>query len=90
MSDRAFVDPNVSMCAHDVEAEAKHPTARVFSVTFEVSGPGSQPAGAASILCKRHPQDGASDLKRGYSRENLSVRHTIAGLRIQNPGTNAR
>lgn len=35
MSDRACVDQNVSLCAHDVEAEAKHPTARVFSVTFE-------------------------------------------------------
>ena len=40
MNDKTFVDTNVMIYAHDVDAKAKHEAAKVFSRTFGTLGLG--------------------------------------------------
>jgi len=74
MSDRIFVDTNVLIYAHDVDATIKHAAAK--SVLQELWSERSgvlKYAGTTRILCERYPQDYASNIESlgSINREQL-------------------
>src|ERR1019366_8506385 len=98
MSDKTFIDTNVLIYAHDVDAKRKHEAAK--SVLHELWSEHTTPAEISTAFrIEDESRIGfwdalivASALRSGATRilsEDLNAGQTITGIHIQNPFVNS-